>query len=133
MDKAIEQFLENLPEEKRKPASKLRELILKTNLSITEAIKWGNITFIHGKANLAFIYTYKTVNYINLGFSKATSLADPDNLFEGTGAGMRHIKIETIKDIPTAQVKAWIKEAIALEEVKGKAKSKTLVKKSAAK
>ena len=114
MEKAIEDFLNKLPEEKREPAIKLREMFLKADPRITEAIKWRNLTFVNGKKNIAFIYTYKTVDYINLGFLQATSLSDPKQLFEGTGAGMRHIKIRSIKDIPVAQVKAWIKEAMTL-------------------
>jgi hypothetical protein len=117
MEKAIEELLAKFPEEKREPAMRLREILLKAQPSITETIKWGNLTFVHGKTNLVFIYTYKTVDYINCGFMQATSLQDPKNLFEGTGAGMRHIKIRTVKDIPVAQVKAWIKEAVLLAEV----------------
>jgi hypothetical protein len=65
--------------------------------------------------NIAFIYTYPGVDYMNLGFMKATSLQDPKKLFEGTGKGMRHIKIQTPKDIPSIQIKKWVKESITLE------------------
>ncbi|WP_207496934.1 DUF1801 domain-containing protein [Aridibaculum aurantiacum] len=118
MEPEIENFLQSLPEEKRKVALKLREVILKAHAGIGETIKWGQLTFVAGKSNIAFIYTYKTVDYVNLGFLKATSLLDPNNLFEGTGTGMRHIKVKTVKDIPTAQVKAWVKEAVAIAGAK---------------
>lgn len=73
----------------------------------------GNLTFI-SNGNLAFIYTYKTVDYINFGFFKATSLSDPKGLLEGTGKGMRHVKIHNEKEINEQQIVAWVREAIRL-------------------
>jgi hypothetical protein len=57
---------------------------------------------------------------MNLGFHQATALADPKKMFEGTGKGMRHIKLYPGKKIPTAQIKAWIKEAVLLATTKVK-------------
>lgn len=117
MTKEVEQFFASLPEEKRQVALRAREIFLNTDATISEAIKWRQLTFTSGKKNIAFIYTYKSVDYINLGFLQATSLADPDGLFEGTGTGMRHIKVRTEKDIPVKQLKAWVKEAVALNQL----------------
>ena len=112
----VERFLLNLPDAKRMVALRLRELILSTDKKITEGIKWNNLTFSVGKDHFAFIYTYKQVDYINLGFLYAVELSDPKKLFEGTGKGMRHIKIKGEKDIPAAQVKKWVKEAVLLKK-----------------
>jgi hypothetical protein len=112
MDPKIQQFLAELPEDKRKVAMHVRDIVLAASPAVTEAIKWKQLTFISGKTNLAFIYTYPGLDYMNLGFMQATSLTDPKKLFEGTGKGMRHIKIKTVKDIPAAQIKKWVKEAV---------------------
>ncbi len=114
MEPKIKHWLEKLPGEKRTNALLLRNILLSLSSEIEETIKWGNLTFTFGKSNIVFIYTYATVDYINLGFLFATSLSDPRHLFEGTGKGMRHIKIRTEKDIPTAQVKKWVKETLIL-------------------
>lgn len=98
----------------------LREIILSAHKEVKETIRWTTrrsgecLTFTFGKDNVAFIYTYARADYINLGFFFATSLQDPDNLFEGTGKGMRHIKVRSEKDIPATQVKKWAKEAVKL-------------------
>ena len=115
MDAKIEKFLLHLPPEKRQPAMMVRDIFLRTDKKITESIKWGNLTFLY-KGHLAFVYTYKQVNYINVGFMQAVSLSDPKKLFAGTGKGMRHIKIYNEKDIPKIQLKKWIKEAMVLNE-----------------
>jgi len=114
MEPAIQRFLAALPDHKRELAMQVRDIMLAASPAITEAIKWRQLTFISGKTNIAFVYTYAGVEYINLGFMQATALSDPKKLFEGTGKGMRHIKIRTAKDIPAAQVKKWVKAALAL-------------------
>ncbi len=125
MDSKIEQFITALGEPKANLALQLRDIMLAAHPGITEAIKWGNLTFMYGKHNFAFIYSYKQVQYVNLGFFDAMSLQDPKGLFEGTGERMRHIKVETEKDIPKAQVKKWVKETIALlEQIPAKKKAR---------
>jgi hypothetical protein len=41
-------------------------------------------------------------------------LPDPKRLLEGTGKGMRHLKIPSEKDINKKQIISWINEAIRL-------------------
>lgn len=112
----IEQFLLLLPVYKREIALQVRDIFL-SNPAITEAIKWRNFTLSCGKTNVAFIYTFPQVDYINLGFMQATSLQDTKNLFEGTGKGMRHIKLKSVKDIPPTQLKKWVNEAVLLATI----------------
>jgi hypothetical protein len=123
MEPSIEQFLMQLPAEKRQLAMQIREIILSVNPEIEEAIKWGQLAFLIKKKYFVFIYTYKHLDYLNLGFKQAIKLSDPKNLFEGTGKGMRHIKVSTAKDIPATQIKKWVKEAIQVEMMSATEKS----------
>lgn len=125
MNAKVEKFLLELPEAKQQNALLLREIFLSCSPHITESIKWNNLTF-SCNGDIAFIYTFKQVAYINVGFFKAVQLTDPKNRFEGTGGSMRHIKIATEKDIPVAQLKKWIKESITLNSIaiKGKTEKK---------
>ncbi len=104
MHPKIEQFLLQLNDHKRPLAAEVREIFLAADKNVTEAIKWKQLTFVYGKTNIAFIYTFPGVDYINVGFFAATSLTDKDKLFEGTGDKMRHIKIRTSVDIPHQQL-----------------------------
>jgi len=115
MDKKIENIILQLPEQKRLLALQIRDIFLTTDRKISEAIKWGNLTFMY-KGNIAFVYTFKDTGYINLGFMRAVELSDPKKLFEGTGKGMRHIKVHSEKEIPKTQLKKWIREAMLLNE-----------------
>ncbi|MFN3918642.1 MAG: DUF1801 domain-containing protein, partial [Flavobacteriales bacterium] len=43
------------------------------------------------------LYIAPHKNWVNLGFFSGTDLYDPENLLEGTGKKMRHIKIKSIE------------------------------------
>ena len=113
-DPKIQNFFLSLPEEKREIALALREIILSVSKKTDEKLKWSQWTLVLGKDNLCFVYTYKSVAYVNLGFMQAVKLKDPKKLFEGTGKGMRHIKIYSMKEIPATQIKRWVKESVEL-------------------
>lgn len=123
MNAKVEKFLLALPEPKQQNALLLREIFLSCSPHITESIKWNNLTF-SCNGDIAFIYTYKQVAYVNVGFFRAVQLTDPKNRFEGKGENMRHIKITTEKDIPVTQLKKWIKESISLNSIAQKEKTK---------
>lgn len=132
MELKIEKFFAALPEAKRELALKVRDIVLKADKSITEDIKWGNLTFI-SNGNIGFIYTYKSVPYINLGYMRAVEFTDPKGLLEGTGKGMRHIKIGSDKDIDKKQITAWTKEAAQLNAMSKPKVVKKTAKKAAKK
>lgn len=111
---AIERYLMQMPEEKMGLACMVRDIFMDSNTEITESIKWNNWTFSIGKMDIAFIYYYKQLPYINLGFFNAVNLSDPNKLFEGTGAKMRHIKIYSESNIPADQIRNWIEESIKI-------------------
>ncbi|MDB5231727.1 MAG: hypothetical protein JWN76_2532 [Chitinophagaceae bacterium] len=115
--KNIDDFFAGLNDKKASIVLKARDAMLAAHPGITVAIKWGQLTFCYGKANLAFIYSFPQTSYVNIGFFKATLLRDNKGLFEGTGGKMRHIKVHQLKDIPVVQLKQWVKEAVLLESV----------------
>lgn len=85
---------------------KLRELVHNAVSGTTEAIKWEFPVFTH-KKDYAYIRASK--KHITLGFYHPEKIDDPDNLLEGSGSQLRHIKITTDKDINELQVTAWLK------------------------
>jgi len=49
--------------------------------------------------------------YVNLGFHRGTSLRDPQRILEGTGKGMRHIKIRNMEDLLRPAIRDYLQEA----------------------
>ncbi len=53
-------------------------------------------------------------NRLNLYFARGVDLDDPNELLEGTGKKMRHVKISESKQIRSRALKALIKHAVAI-------------------
>ncbi|MBM3898404.1 MAG: DUF1801 domain-containing protein [Thaumarchaeota archaeon] len=119
MDSEVKEWLDDLSPEKKSFAMKVREIVFNADPSIKETIKWGSLTFI-SNGNIAWIINYPQKEYINFGFFRATELSDPKKMFEGSGKGLRHVKIRSDKDIDAKQFAAWVKEAIKLDKEKPK-------------
>lgn len=65
------------------------------------------------KMSEGYCYIIPHKNWINLGFYKGAHLSDPDDLLEGTGKNMRHVKIRNLDDISNPATNALIKAALA--------------------
>ena len=86
MDKKIQTWLATYPEYKQQLVLALRDLFLTTHAEITEGIKWNNLNFAHHKKDIAFIYTFPKVQYVNVGFFRAVSLIDTKICLKGMGS-----------------------------------------------
>ncbi len=53
-------------------------------------------------------------NGVNLYFHQGTRLPDPEGLLEGTGKGMRHVKIRKASDIRPAAIEELVRAAYKL-------------------
>jgi hypothetical protein len=121
----VDDYLRKLDPERRAIAKELRALILKAAPQIEESIKWNQPWYAF-VGNVCCIYT--AGDHLNFGFLRGAELSDPQGLLEGTGKGMRHVKLRDVSDIKKVQFTKWIKEAMRLnegEEPKGKTAAKT--------
>lgn len=110
--KDVDAFEKALSSEQRAIVRSLRTLILETGPDLEEKVKWRNPTYTR-KGNVAWLILYQ--DHVDLGFFKGTSMKDPKKLLEGSGKGLRHVKIREKADIKPADFKALIQEAIALD------------------
>ena len=67
-------------------------------------MRWGAPTFAGGK-----FYIVALKNQVNVGFAITGFNEDETKLFEGTGKTMRHIKIQSLKDIDEKKLVSLIK------------------------
>jgi len=110
-EKTPESWMRALEEPLIQVGQALRGLILEADPELKESIKWGNP--VYEKAGKV-CYLAATKAYVSLGFFNGAMLLDPDQLIEGTGKKMRHIKVRHLGDIRHRQFTAWVKEAVAL-------------------
>ena len=63
------------------------------------------------KMSQHFCYIAPFKRHLNLGFMYGSALDDPENLLEGTGADLRHIKIRRMEQLEDPAVRALIAAA----------------------
>ena len=52
--------------------------------------------------------------YVTLFFARGVELADPDGLLEGSGKGVRHVKLRPVSRLESREVSALIDAALAI-------------------
>ncbi len=57
---------------------------------------------------------------VNLGFNQGATLADPDEILEGAGKQIRHIKIRQPSDLTRPEIRTYVRRArkIALDDAR---------------
>jgi len=73
---------------------------------------WGIPTF---EASASFCLYMVAKNHVTLGFHHGTSLKDPESLLEGTGKNIRHVKLNTVKDLEQKGLKNLVQAAARLK------------------
>ena len=55
-----------------------------------------------------------------MGFFQGARLTDPGGRIDGTGKGMRHVKVRALEDIDKVQFASWVSEALTLDSQSAK-------------
>lgn len=111
----VDQFIKNLPNVIQNITKTLRKVILNSSPKLEEEFKWSMPNYSY---NGLVCYLQTAQKHVNLGFQKGNELQkkDIDNLLQGTGKTMRHIRIKRIEDIKPEAITSLIQEAMALNE-----------------
>lgn len=107
MNHQVSEYIENAPAGQKEIMETVRAIIHQTVPNVTEEFKWSRPVF---KTTKDFSYFLSSKNYVTVGFTKDfEKLDDPDQLLEGTGKTMRHIKLKKSSDINSELLKEWFK------------------------
>ena len=107
MNPQVTEYIENAGKQKEIMEA-IRKLIHETVPGVVEEYKWSRPVF---KAQKDFAYLKTAKAYVTLGFFKYDKLSDPNNLLQGTGKDMRHIKLKSTADIDSSLLKEWFAAA----------------------
>jgi hypothetical protein len=108
----VETYLAGLSEQQRGIASKLRQLILKVVPDAKESIKWGRPVY---EKNALMCYIAEANNHITLGFYYGAYFNDPENLLQGEGKQLRHLKIREEQPVDENTLTRFIKESARID------------------
>lgn len=108
----VDAYVKELPKEQQPIVEGLRAFIFANAPHLTEKLKWGNPTYI-GRSNVCWIISYR--DHVDFGFFRGTELPDPKGILEGTGKGLRHVKIYRRDDIPEKLLRSLLVAALKLD------------------
>jgi len=107
INKKVSDYFNNATEEQIAVLNLLRKLIHDTVANVSEEIKWNMPVFNNGKD---FAYLRFAKKHITLGFYNIDKIQDPDNLLEGEGNTLKHIKIRNSAEINSKIISQWLKQ-----------------------
>ena len=95
-------------------ARALRAVVLDGLPDATEVVRLGDGAAAYGvgpkKMSESHVYVAPKHDYVNLGFWHGTAV--PDDLLEGTGKRMRHVKVRSVAEAESPAVRALIAAAL---------------------
>ena len=102
-------YLADQPAKNQKIIRALRSFVKRTIPKLEESVKWGNGCWLKGNAPVAYVYS--DTGYVQFGFIRGSSLADPKGLLVGNGQYVRHVKVHTLDDIDEKAFGALLRQA----------------------
>jgi hypothetical protein len=108
--KTVTSVLEHLKGDQLEVAESLRALVMKCLPHAVETSTWGNITYLLNDRNLAWLCFYR--DHTDFGFFRGVDLESPR--LEGTGKGLRHVKVLSMDDIDENEFRRLLLDAAKL-------------------
>jgi hypothetical protein len=111
------QFIESVEPSLRPVCIALREAIAEVHPAFVEVVWQRQRIASYGvgskKMSEHYAYIGAHKSHVNLGFYCGTSLSDQGKMLEGTGKGLRHVKIMSLSIAKSAPVMSLLREAVA--------------------
>ena len=106
----MDHLLATVDPEMRVLAQQLRRVVREALPNSDELVKWGNPTYLVKGKNVAWIMVYN--DHVNLGFFQGARMRS--KRLEGTGKGLRHVKVRKSEDIDQKELARLLRKAAAL-------------------
>jgi hypothetical protein len=106
----VDEVLKEVDPRLRSLTESLRRVIKRSIPEAVEQLKWGNPTYSVNGKNVACIMHYS--DHVNLGFFMGSKLKS--RRLEGTGKGLRHIKVRSKSDVDEKEFGRLLRRAAAM-------------------
>lgn len=108
--KPIDGFIRKQPPDLRAILIELRRLVEATVPTATASLKWGMPCYTLNGRMMCMLGGHKShVNLVLVG--PAAAFTDPEGRLKGSSDGGRHLRLESLGDLPRASVREWLKAA----------------------
>ena len=95
-------------------ATVVRQVVRERAPQAQEAVKWGYAAWVLGAKGGNMCSIMDANGYVRLQFFRGAELDDPSSALEGTGEGMRHLKVYCDQPLPEGTLRSLVAAAIAL-------------------
>lgn len=108
----VDEYLQKKNHPMTAEIQRVREIILETDSSVEETIKWSSPTFMY-KGNIASFFM-NAKKFVSLMFHKGAMIPDGQGLLEGDGKESRVARFTSLDDIEKKKgalqevIRAWI-------------------------
>jgi hypothetical protein len=106
MNPQVSEYISRAQPEQRAIMETIRQLLHESVDGLVEEFKWSRPVFRKNK-DLAYLKTAKA--HITLGFFNSEKISEGSHLLEGSGNGMRHIKLKSVEDINKKLLQQWFR------------------------
>ncbi len=116
--KELREFLAAFPEDVSKLFLATRRFVLEASPGASELIydAYNAVSAAYtysGQLKEAFCHVAAYSSYVNLGFNRGAELSDPKRILAGSGARIRHVRIEAPADLRAPALAALLRAAVA--------------------
>ena len=108
----VDALIRELDPSLRRIATPLRALVRRNAPGLRESVKWG-VPVYTGRKNVICIMVYP--DHLNLGFFQGAALRPKHPEVEGTGKGLRHVKVRSVADVRRPVLAQLVREAVQLD------------------
>lgn len=113
---SVSDYTAELPAWQAEVVAELQNLINREAPEATASIKWAQPVF---EISGPFAFIKPASNHITLGFWRGSDLEDPENLLEGSGDRMRHVKLASLQEAQHPALGLFVRRAVELNREKG--------------
>lgn len=106
----VESWFDLLPDGQRAGARELQAAVLQAEPRLVQTVKWGNLVFMYRGSNAIAIVAHRS--HANLQFFNGHLLVAQFAQLEGTGKGLRHLKLRHGQPVDRALVSALVRACI---------------------
>jgi hypothetical protein len=87
-------------------------MIAATAPELKRVTKWG-MPWFAGRDLVVLVGAFS--KHVGVEFWRGTRIPDPDDLLEGTGKNLRHVKLRTLADARSPKLARLVRRAVALD------------------
>jgi len=102
--------IELIDHDKYELLNAMRDIVFKIYPRVQERMMYGGIMFSYDKNDFGGLFIRK--NHISFEFARGYLMKDPKKLLEGSGKFRRHLKIGTLENVKSTDVRFFVKQAL---------------------